>query len=49
MHNHHKDGDKAAKQREITANKVIGSISVLIVLNFAEKILLRSLTMNFLI
>lgn len=47
MKNHHIDGDKAARQWETTLNKVLISCFVGAVLNFAEKILIQIITMNF--
>jgi small-conductance mechanosensitive channel len=47
MKNHHVDGKKATKQWESTTNKVIVSIFVGVVLNFAEKIIIQLIAISF--
>jgi small-conductance mechanosensitive channel len=47
MKNHHVSGNKATKEWEGTMNKVIVSIFVGVVLNFAEKIIIQLIAISF--
>ncbi len=47
MRNHHLDANKATKPWERTTNKVITAIFVLTTLNFAEKIIVQLILMDF--
>lgn len=47
MKNHHVDGNKGTKEWEGTTNKVIVSIFVGVVLNFAEKIVIQLIAISF--
>lgn len=47
MKNHHVDGNKGTKQWEGTMNKVIVSLFVGVVLNFAEKIIIQLIAISF--
>ncbi|KAG9242048.1 Mechanosensitive ion channel-domain-containing protein [Calycina marina] len=47
MKNHHVDGDKSTRDWEKTANKVLVSLFIGIILNFVEKILIQLIAISF--